>query len=67
MKNRVAEKAELKAYEAPTLVVYGTVSDLTQDGGRGKGRRGRGKGRGRKGRGGRGHGKKGRGHGGSRS
>jgi hypothetical protein len=67
MKNRVAEKAELKAYEAPTLVVYGKVSDLTQDGGKGKGGKGRGNGRGRKGRGGKGGGKKGRGHGGSRS
>jgi hypothetical protein len=64
MKNRVVDKPLRKAYEAPKLVVYGNVVDLTHGGvgrGRGKSRAGRG------GRGGRGRGGGGRGHGGSRS
>ena len=72
MKNRSAEKAVGKAYETPKLVVYGKVSDLTQDG-KGRGNKGS-KGNGNKGRGGKGRGKgrgkgggNGGGHGGSRS
>lgn len=58
MKNRVVDKPVRKAYEAPKLVVYGNVVDLTQ-GGIGRGRS--------KSRSGRGRGARARGYGGSRS
>jgi hypothetical protein len=63
MKSRSTENPVRKAYEPPTLVVYGNVSELTLHGRRRRERGGGGGGRGRKGRGG----GRGRGHGGSRS